>query len=140
MAPLHCEELLSRDQSEKRSLGFPSEGFSLGLELLVESLVRFCEIGKLWRPPATFCWKTDNLCEIHEWDRIDQNSSPSLLRHLNVLLSLAIGRLVLLQVLPLLMHTAFHYTTTAAAPSHSPYTVQVYKLVFAFGLHSEDQL
>ena len=139
MAPLHCEELLSRDQSEKRLLGFPSEGFSLGLELLVESLVRFCEIGKLWRPPATFCWKTDNLCEIHGWNRIDQNSSPHR-RLQNVLLSLAIGRLVLLQVLPLLMHTAFHYTTTAAPPSCSPYTVQVYKLVFAFGLHSEDQL
>ena len=29
VAPLHCEELLSRDQSEKRSLGFPSEGFLL---------------------------------------------------------------------------------------------------------------
>ena len=50
----------------------------------------------------------------------------------HVLLSLAIGGLVLLQVLPLLMRAAFHYTTTnAAAPIYTvlppilccPYTI-----------------
>ena len=56
---------------------------------------------------------------------------------LHVLLSLAIGGLVLLQVLPLLMRAAFHYTTTNAAapictalPPH--HTAPIYTVLFPY--------